>query len=83
VVQKKSEEEIKIEKKLSSLGSDLMSVFNKFTSGEKLSESLLRQFVSLTTQRTEKVQLISSINHTIAIRKPGIEKPFSEVGSVF
>lgn len=75
-VPKKSDSEIKLEAKLSTLTKDsskpLLAMFAKLKT-EGLNESLLREFVSLTKPcATEKVSQIVSVNHVIASRELGL-----------
>lgn len=66
---KKTEEEIKIEKRLATMVESLDSilpVYKEIVGAEKLTEAMLRKFIELANKRTENVTSLVSVNHVVA-----------------
>lgn len=82
----KSERELKIEAKLTSLNSDqtkeLTEVYTKIQKAEKLSEDLLKDFVNMVKPikdpKEEDLQKLVSLKLTVAKREPGVAKALND-----
>ena len=82
VVPIKSERELKIEAKMTSLNpenkNELTEIYTKITKAEKLSENLLMDFVNMVKPikdpQEEDLQKLVSVKLTVAKREPGVAK---------